>query len=74
MKKLTNALKSFDIEFQPFIEEINAKEGAIREYADAVTMERVRSKYGAICRDSVEVKSNACEQVLRVFSRILHQS
>lgn len=40
-----NTLKSFDLEFQPFIEEINAKERVIREYADAATMERVRSKY-----------------------------
>ena len=37
------ALKSFDIEFQPFIEEIDAKEKAIREIADAATMERVKS-------------------------------
>ena len=45
MKKMTNVLKSFDIEFQPFIDEINTKEGAIRQCADAATMERVRSKY-----------------------------
>lgn len=47
INKITNALKSFDMEFQPFIEEINAKEGVIREYADAATMERVRSKYSS---------------------------
>ena len=45
MKKVANAFKSFDLEFQPFIEEINAKEGVIRECADAATMERVRSEY-----------------------------
>ena len=38
-------LQPFDLEFQPFINEIDAKEAAIREYADAVTMERIRSKY-----------------------------
>ena len=43
MEKIASTLKSFDIEFQPFIEEINAKEAAIRECADAATMERVRS-------------------------------
>ena len=43
IKKIANTLKSFDIEFQPFIEEINAKEGAIRESADAATMERIKS-------------------------------
>ena len=43
VKKFASILKSFDIEFQPFIEEINAKEGVIRECADAVTMERIRS-------------------------------
>ena len=41
--KFASTLKSFDIEFQPFIDEINAKEGAIRECADAATMERIRS-------------------------------
>ena len=41
MKKITNV---FDIEFQPFIDEINAKEGVIRECADAATMDRVKSK------------------------------
>ena len=43
IKTVANIFKSFDIEFQPFIEEINAKEGVIREYADAATMERIRS-------------------------------
>ena len=42
MEKIASTLKSFDIEFQPFIEEINAKEGAIRELADAATMKRVK--------------------------------
>ena len=41
--KFATALKSFDIEFQPFIDEINAKERVIQEYADAATMERIRS-------------------------------
>ena len=40
--KLANTLKAFDIEFQPFIEEISGKERAIQEYADAATMERIR--------------------------------
>ena len=48
MENVTKVLKSFDIEFQPFIEEINAKEGVIREYADAATMERVRSKQNSV--------------------------
>lgn len=43
MKKFSITLKSFDTEFQPFIEEINAKEGVIRECADAATMDRIRS-------------------------------
>ena len=42
-KKLSITFKSFGIEFQPFIQEINAKEDVIRELADAATMERVRS-------------------------------
>ena len=44
VKKFASILNSFDIEFLPFIEEINAKEGVIRECADAATMERIRSK------------------------------
>ena len=44
MERFSTKLKSFDIEFLPFIEEINAKQEAIRGYADAATMERVRSK------------------------------
>ena len=43
VKKFGSILKSFDVEFQPFIEEINAKEEVIRECADAATMERIRS-------------------------------
>lgn len=43
MEKIAITLRSFDVEFQPFIEEINAKEGVIREYADVTTMERVKS-------------------------------
>ena len=42
MGKFATTLKSFDIEFQPFIEEINVKEAVIRECADAATMERIR--------------------------------
>lgn len=43
MKKIVNALKPFDIEFQPFIEEINNKEEVARRCADTATMERIRS-------------------------------
>ena len=43
MKKIVNALKPFDIEFQPFIEEINNKEEVVRRCADIATMERIRS-------------------------------
>ena len=42
IKKFASTFKSFDIEFQPFIGEINLKEGVIRECADAATMKRVR--------------------------------
>ena len=45
MKRILNALKPFDIEFQPFIEEINVKEGVIRKFADAATMARVKGTY-----------------------------
>ena len=48
MKKFTNILKPFDIEFQPFIQEIDAKEVVLQQYADAATMERVRSMWYSI--------------------------
>ena len=50
IKKIASKLKSFDLEFQPFIDEVNAKEGVIRECADAATMERVRSKCNPMTR------------------------
>ena len=46
-------LKSFDLEFQPFLEEINAKEEVIRECADAATMERIRSMIPYIILDLI---------------------
>lgn len=54
IEKITKILKPFDIEFQPFIDEINAKEGAIRRCADAATMERIKSKISAYTFDTVE--------------------
>ena len=45
IKKLAKMLQPFDLEFQPCINEIDAKEAAIREYADAVTMKRIRGNY-----------------------------
>ena len=42
-KKFAITFKSFEIEFQPFIEEINVKEAVVRECASAATMQRIRS-------------------------------
>ena len=53
MKKFASTLKSFDIEFQPFIEEINTKEGVILKCADAATMDRIRGMYNSICLDTM---------------------
>ena len=44
IKRFTIILRSFDLEFQPFIDEMNAKEQVVRGFADAATMQRVRSK------------------------------
>ena len=41
-------LQPFDIEFQPFIEEIDTKETVIRECADAATMERIKGLTSSI--------------------------
>ncbi|KAF8423488.1 hypothetical protein BGX38DRAFT_1238635, partial [Terfezia claveryi] len=56
LKKVTNILKSFDIEFQPFIEDINAKGMVIRECADAATMERIRDIEGVLQDITSELK------------------
>lgn len=42
-ERFFSTLKSFEVEFLPFIEEISAKEKVIREYADVATMEKTRS-------------------------------
>ena len=48
MGRVANILKPLDLEFQPFIEEINAKEEVIQKCADAATIERIRSTYYSI--------------------------
>ncbi|KAF8428007.1 hypothetical protein BGX38DRAFT_1124153, partial [Terfezia claveryi] len=56
IKKVTKILKLFDIEFQPFIEDINAKERVIRECADATTMEKIRIIEGVLQDITSELK------------------
>ena len=41
---VANVFKAFDVEFKPYIDEINEREQVIRECADAATMDRIRSK------------------------------
>ena len=72
MKKIAITLKSFEIEFQPFIEEINTKEGIIRQCADAATMDRVRSMVPH--NKHSWAKSNIRIQILKVLLRILYRS
>ena len=61
--RITNKLKSFDLEFRPFIDEMNAKQGVIRECADAATMERVRGKckFYIFVLDGYQQAANAAE-------------
>ena len=47
---MASKLKSFDLEFQPFIDEMKAMAEVIREYAGAATMERVRGKCNSFSR------------------------
>ncbi|KAF8436121.1 hypothetical protein BGX38DRAFT_1215667, partial [Terfezia claveryi] len=71
LKKVTNILKSFDIEFQPFIEDINAKERAIREYADAATMEKIRDIEGVLQDITSELNiSTTATHALKVTEEI----
>jgi len=53
MKKAASALQSFEVEFQPFFEEINTKEGVIRECADAATMKRIKGMIIHLVWDSI---------------------
>lgn len=62
-EKYTSIHKPFDIEFRPFIEEINAKEGVIRACADATTLERIRGMVLHI----VLVTYNSTESKIRVY-------
>ncbi|RPB22624.1 hypothetical protein L211DRAFT_869126 [Terfezia boudieri ATCC MYA-4762] len=57
LKKVTNTLKSFDIEFQPFIEDIDAKERVIRECADAATMEKIKTMILQILLNTGDITS-----------------
>lgn len=68
---MKSALKSFDLEFQPYIEEIHAKEGVIRQLADAATMKRVRGLTLCMVLAKYE-RSNIQIQTLKMFFRILH--
>ena len=43
--KILNALKPFDVEFGPFIAEIDSRERVIRECADGATMVRIKSRF-----------------------------
>ena len=49
IKKFNCILKPFDIEFQPFIDEIDAKERVIQECGDFATMKRVK---GSLATDA----------------------
>ena len=72
IKQITTILTSFDIEFQPFIEEVNTKEKVIRKYADAATMERIRSMVLHMVLDN-RAESNVAIQASKVSFRILRQ-
>lgn len=43
MRRFSSTLKSSDLEILPFSKEINEKKEAFRKYADAASMERIRS-------------------------------
>ena len=73
IKQITTILTSFDIEFQPFIAEINTKEKIIRKYADSATMERIRSMVLHMVLDN-RAESNVTIQASKESFRILRQS
>ena len=61
-------LKPFDIEFQPFIQEIDEKEVVLQKYADAATMERVKSMTLHVVLGTMN--SNVGIQTSKMTSRI----
>ena len=70
MRKFTSTLKSFNVEFQPLIEEINTKEDLMSKCASAATMDRIRGMilHGVGC-DSIDFNSSV--QRSKVLSKIL---
>ena len=68
IKKAANLLKPFDIAFQPFIQEIEAKEMAIQKCADTATMERIRSMILPMVLSAID-KINAGIQTSKMIFR-----
>ena len=54
MKKITNTLKSFNIGFQPLIEEMSIKEEVISKCANVITMDRIKGTVLWIRCDSTD--------------------
>ena len=76
IKKIVGVFTPFDVEFQPFIEEINTKEDVIRKYADAATMERIKSMVSTYTtvKSALWQSNSKVYQTLKVSLKILHQN
>lgn len=67
MKKFTSTLMSFKTAFQPLIEKIDKKEEALRKYAGAVTMDRVRGMFLRMVLGTIDnANSNASIQTYQL--------
>ena len=68
---MANMFRPFDIQFQPFIKEIDEKEAVIQKYADAATMKRIRGIILHILLDN-STDSNASIQTSKAAFKRLH--
>lgn len=73
IKKLASTLKSFNVEFQPYVVEINNKEGDLSKYAGAATMQRIKGMILQIILDAISLTA-AHLQTSNVTFRILRRN
>lgn len=73
IKKLSSTLKSFNVEFQPFVDEINNKEGDISKYAGVATMQRIKGMILHIILDAISL-TRACLQTSSATFRKLRRN
>ena len=70
MKRFTGTSKSFNIEFQPLIEEMNTKEEVVSKCASLATMDKIRGMILHVLDTIPSTKASI--QRSKVLCRVLH--